>query len=218
MATPYFQLRRDTVPSTQDVARENLEDLPVLVMSPIQTKGRGRAGDEWVNADRALAVSVALHSGRADPRPFSLMAGVAAARVAQGTTLKWPNDVLLGDLKVGGILVERSGDVLVIGLGLNLWWPRPPEGMGALLDEDPGEDHYAEVGGLWGAEMMRLLDADGWPRKEYRRLCATLGKEISWQPDGAGKALDIADDGGLVVETPDGGRETLYSGVVRHVR
>lgn len=217
MATPYLQMRLESVPSTQDVARENLGELPVLVMTPDQTKGRGRAGDEWIAADRAVATSLAFTSDDDDLRPFSLLAGIAATRVAEGTRLKWPNDVMLGDLKVGGILVERSGDVVVVGLGLNLWWPDPPEGMAGLLAVDPGDDRYAEVAGLWGAELMRLVNSDGWPVDEYHSLCITIGRDITWDSDRSGHAVEVGEDGGLVVETNEG-RETIFSGAVKHVR
>ncbi len=184
MATPYFQLRLESVPSTQDVARDNLGELPVLVMSPDQSKGRGRAGDEWITAERAVAVSLAFKCKDEDTRPFSLMAGVAATQVAKRTRLKWPNDVMLGDLKVGGILVERSADVVVVGLGLNLWWPDPPEGMAGLLGEDPGDDRYAEVAGLWGAEFMRLMDSDGSPMAGLSISTAVYVSRSEWTSPG----------------------------------
>ena len=217
MATPYFQLRLERASSTQDVARAELDDLPVLVLAAGQTQGRGRSGAEWLNADRALAVSLAFRHDDDNRRPFSLMAGVAVTRATEGTILKWPNDVMLDGAKVGGILVERSGDVTVIGLGLNLWWPQPPDGVGALYEDDPGEEAHAETGALWGAELMELIDGHGWPISVYREVCDTIGRQINWDPDGAGRAVDIDEDGGLIVDTPTG-RETLYSGAVRHVR
>lgn len=217
MATPYFQLRLERASSTQDVARAELDDLPVLVVAARQTQGRGRSGAGWLNADRALAASLAFHHDDDDRRPFSLMAGVAANRAAEGTTVKWPNDVMLDGSKVGGILVERSGDVTVIGLGLNLWWPEPPDDVRAIHEDDPGEEAHAEIGALWGAELMELIDGRGWPISAYREACDTIGRQITWNPDGAGKAVDVDDDGGLIVDTP-AGRETLYSGAVRHVR
>jgi BirA family biotin operon repressor/biotin-[acetyl-CoA-carboxylase] ligase len=218
MATPYFQFRFDTVPSTQDIARERIEDLPVLVQATGQSEGRGRTGSEWINADRALAASLAIRIPEPDQRPFSLMAGVAAVRASDQTSLKWPNDVMIGDLKVGGILVERGAEMVVIGLGLNLWWPDAPAGAVGLHGEDPGPDAHAELGGLWGAELMRLIDDEGWPLAEYKSHCVTLGVRISWEPEGSGKAVDVAPDGGLIVETSDGQTTTLYSGRVRHVR
>ena len=217
MATPYFQQCHDIVPSTQNVARDALEELPILVLAKNQTEGRGRTGNHWWNAERALAASLAIHLERTDRRPFSLMAGIAAIRATEGTSLKWPNDVLLAGLKVGGILVERSNEVVVVGIGLNLWWPDAPAGSAALFDQDPGDDRYAEVGALWGAELLRLLDDEGWPIDEYRSICETLDCDVSWEPDNVGRAMDVAADGGLIVER-DGKTETVLSGEVRHLR
>ena len=64
MATPYFQQRHDTVPSTQNLARNSLVDLPVLVLATSQTEGRGRTGSDWQNAERALAASLAAAERR----------------------------------------------------------------------------------------------------------------------------------------------------------
>lgn len=217
MATPYLQLRLDSVPSTQDRALEELEDVPVVVIAATQAAGRGRGGARWLNADRALAVSVAFHPHPGDTRPFSLMAGVAAARALEAISLKWPNDLLRGEAKVGGILVELRDGAAVAGMGLNLWWADAPAGMVGLYDEDPGPDRHAELGALWAAELMHLIDGEGWPIDEYRRLCATLGREITWEPEGAGKALDVAEDGALLVEA-DGQVRPLYSGEVSHLR
>lgn len=217
MATPYFQLRRESVPSTQDVARENLGELPVLVVAARQTEGRGRAGASWLTAERALAASLALRVDPEEPRPLSLMAGVVAAGLGFAVGLKWPNDVMVGDSKAGGILVERSGDIAVIGLGLNLWWPGAPEGMCGLFADDPGGGRLAELGALWGAGMMRLLDDRGWPRERYKALCSTLGREVTWEPDGEGKAVDVDRQGALRVERA-GKLVTVRSGEIRHLR
>lgn len=216
MATPYRQLRIDTATSTQDLARDRYHHVPILVIAPAQTEGRGRSGAGWMTAPRALAVSLAMEVDPHDLRPFSLMAGVAAVKASSGIALKWPNDLLIGEGKVGGILVERSNDLVVIGLGINLWWPDPPEGVAALSEDDPGPERHAEIGALWGAETLRLVESDGWPIDEYRTGCLTLGRELTWDPDGSGRAVDISPDGGLVVETSKG-LETLHSGAVRHV-
>jgi BirA family biotin operon repressor/biotin-[acetyl-CoA-carboxylase] ligase len=145
------------------------------------------------------------------------MAGVAASRAIHGISLKWPNDLLVDHLKVGGILVERSGRLVVAGIGVNLWWPEPPEGMGALSEEDPGPDWHARIGGLWAAEFLHLLTVEGWPAEEYRAACETLGSPITWEPDGSGIAIDVNDDGELLVERGGEGH-VINSGVIRHVR
>lgn len=202
--------------STQDVAREEFGGLPVLVLAAGQSQGRGRSGAAWVNADRALAASFAFASGD-DLRPLSLLAGIAAVEATGGVSLKWPNDVLRDGLKVGGILVERSAGVTVIGIGLNLWWPSAPTGMAALFDDDPGDEAHLRLGALWCAALVELLDGDGWPIDVYRSMCSTLDRDISWEPDGEGRAVAIAEDGSLIVETPEG-RRALNSGAVHHVR
>ncbi|HEU5111928.1 MAG TPA: biotin--[acetyl-CoA-carboxylase] ligase [Acidimicrobiia bacterium] len=216
MATPYLQMWAEEVPSTQDLARSRLGRLPVLVAAERQTAGRGRGGAAWMSAPRAVAASLAFRPRVDDLRPFSLMAGVAAARGLEGVSLKWPNDLMLDGAKVGGILVERAEEV-VVGMGVNLWWPGPPEGIGALHDDDPGGGLHARIAGLWAAELMRLIDGDGWPIDEYRSYCSTLGRTISWDPEGQGNAVDVAEDGGLVVEVA-GARQKLTSGAIRHLR
>ena len=216
MATPYLQLRAEEVASTQDMARSELDRLPVVVAAQRQTAGRGRGGAAWLSAPRALAVSLAFHHSDDDLRPFSLMAGVAAARGLEGVSLKWPNDLMADGAKVGGILVERA-DETVIGMGVNLWWPDAPKGMGALHADDPGAGLHVQLAGLWAAELMRLLEEDGWPLDEYRALCSTLGREISWEPEGRGTAIDVTGEGALVVEV-SGSRRTLTSGAIRHLR
>jgi biotin-(acetyl-CoA carboxylase) ligase len=119
--------------------------------------------------------------------------------------------------KTGGILVERSSGIVVVGLGVNLWWPDPPDGVSALRDADPGEEAYAPIAGLWAAEMLALVEDTGWPLDEYRSLCETIGLEVTWEPGGEGRAVDIDPGGGLVVEIA-GRHEVISSGVVSHVR
>ena len=97
-------LRLESVTSTQDVAR----DLPLgsIVIAEHQTAGRGRLERRWeAPAGSALLVSFVL-----EPNPLlSLAAGVAAAEACgPKVTLKWPNDLLVGERKLGGILVETT--------------------------------------------------------------------------------------------------------------
>jgi BirA family biotin operon repressor/biotin-[acetyl-CoA-carboxylase] ligase len=209
-------LRRDTVASTQDLALAELSDLPVVVLSAAQTAGRGRLGAGWINAPRALAVSLAFDLGADDTRPLSLMAGVAATRVVPGSKLKWPNDVLMGHAKAGGILVEISEGRAAIGFGLNLWWPDAPEGMAGVFEQEPDPELHLEVGASWAAELMAIVDSASWPADEYRARCSTLGRQIAWEPGGAGRAVDVDALGRLLVEVGDETLE-LSSGAVRHV-
>jgi BirA family transcriptional regulator, biotin operon repressor / biotin---[acetyl-CoA-carboxylase] ligase len=217
LATPYLQIRLDEVPSTQDLARQVLEDLPVVVVAPRQTRGRGRNDAEWITAPRAVAASLALRVPSSEKRPISLMAGLAVIRCLGTVKLKWPNDVMANGDKAGGILVERADETVVVGLGLNLYWPEAPDGMGVIYRSDPGPNRHLEIATLWAAEFLAMMDRQGWPLDDYREACTSLGREIVWEPAGHGRAVDILETGELVVDT-DAGHVSLNSGAVSHVR
>ena len=221
MDTPYSLVAVDETGSTQDDARAAFVDRPVLVVAAAQSSGRGRSGRGWLTADRAVAISLAFAPEwpREDLPIIPLLAGVAAARVLP-VGLKWPNDLLVDDIKVGGILVEADHDVVTVGLGINLWWESPPPDMGGVYLEDPGPGVRQPLAENWARELLSFIgDGPGsWPHDEYRSLCVTLGSPITWEPDGAGIARDIAPDGGLVVDVVGEPSRTLHSGEVRHLR
>lgn len=89
-----------------------------------QTAGRGRQGRNWVSPQGNLYASglVALMPGDPPAPTLALVAGIATidALGAPGLMLKWPNDVLFGTAKLAGILLERQGDHVVVGVGINL--------------------------------------------------------------------------------------------------
>lgn len=220
MATPYSVRVFDEVTSTQDVARSLAGTGPVLVVASRQTAGRGRTGHGWDTAPRAVACSYAFQGGWPEAKRgvIPLVAGVAAAEILD-VALKWPNDLMVGDAKVGGILVEAAGDLIVVGCGVNLWWPDAPPGRAGLRSSDPGPATGERFARAWADRLVHTLELgpDSWPRDRYRQRCVTLGAEITWEPGGRGCAVDVAADGGLVVESPTG-VVTLHSGEVRHVR
>ncbi len=215
MDTPYSMVRLPEVASTQDEARSRFSGTPVLVVADRQSGGRGRAGVGWLNADRALAASVAWRRETA-LTVVPLMAGLSIARLT-GLGLKWPNDVVSTSGKVGGILSETADEVTVVGLGMNLFWESPPAGAASLHRFDPGPDAASALAADWARQLLQMVSAPRWPREEYLDRCTTIGQPIKWVPDGSGLAVDIDESGGLVVESLSG-RRTLVSGEVRHVR
>ena len=223
--TSYETLILDQTTSTQDEVRNRVGAVPLLVVAGSQTEGRGRSGAGWVTAPRALAASLGFRpSWQSGAWPLvTLVAGVAALRSlgerATGMTLKWPNDLMRGDDKLGGILTEASGGLVVVGWGANLHWPGPPAGRGAIFPSDPGPAAAAGIASRWTEELLALLSSppEDWPYGEYRRLCSTIGQEVTWMPDGRGRAVDVSRQGGLVVAT-SGGHVTLVSGAVSEVR
>jgi BirA family transcriptional regulator, biotin operon repressor / biotin---[acetyl-CoA-carboxylase] ligase len=98
-----------------------------------QTAGRGRLGRTWVSPPGNLYASTIVRLRPTDPSPatLALVASVALDETlrAYGAApwIKWPNDLFIGDAKLTGILLERSGDAVVVGIGVNL--AHHPEGL-----------------------------------------------------------------------------------------
>jgi BirA family transcriptional regulator, biotin operon repressor / biotin---[acetyl-CoA-carboxylase] ligase len=201
-------------------ARARFDGEPILVTAATQTAGRGRSGRTWVHADRAVAASLGMMLDWApdETAVVPLVAGLAAADVLD-VSLKWPNDLTRDGAKVGGILVDATGGVVVVGLGVNLFWPRPVVGAGALFGEDPGSNVASGLAERWAQALLHRLSVGprDWGRAEYEAQCTTIGRDVTWEPDGGGTVRGIDERGRLVVET-SGGLALLDSGEVRHVR
>lgn len=117
---------------------------PLWILGGEQTAGRGRRARPWSsppgNFHGTLAMRVSEPPATVALRSFAAALALRDAFVAltglpQAFTLKWPNDVLLNGQKVAGILLEASGDVLAIGIGVNLIAAPPPEAVepGAVM-------------------------------------------------------------------------------------
>jgi BirA family transcriptional regulator, biotin operon repressor / biotin---[acetyl-CoA-carboxylase] ligase len=213
--------------STQDVvlraARDGAEEGFACVAAE-QTAGRGRQGREWI-APRgtALLASVLLRRSPSVATGIPFAAGLAlidvlvsAYGVAAG--LKWPNDVLVGRRKLAGILSEveplaASGDrvAIALGLGVNLRVDRFPDGIEAvslhtLVANPPAAD---ELLGAWGRALgVRLASLEGGGigaiLGDWRHCAVGLGEPVSVHgPAGIidGVAVDVGDDGALLVES-----------------
>ncbi|HLQ62947.1 MAG TPA: biotin--[acetyl-CoA-carboxylase] ligase [Candidatus Acidoferrales bacterium] len=195
----------ESVTSTQEVAR----GLPLgsVVVADHQTAGRGRGDRVWETPPgTALLASFVV-----PPQPLlSLACGVAAAEACGARVrLKWPNDLLLGGRKVGGILVEAGPRKAVVGIGINLSWA--PPGAARL-----GQDRDRLLTRLRAA-LERWCSA---PAEEvlaaWRRRSDTLGRQVRvWLPSGVieGRAEDVDQSGALIV---DG--QPVSVGDVIHVR
>ncbi len=222
MATPLRVFHLDVVDSTQDEARSRFRVAPVLVTAAVQRAGRGRSGSAWQTAPRAVAASLAWRPEWPEGAlaRLTLVAGLAAAEIlGDDIGLKWPNDLMRGRAKLGGILTEHRDGVVVCGLGVNLFWPEAADGIGALGGRDPGRGAARRVATSWARRLLDRVAAgpDAWGRDEYRSRSVTLGRTITWEPSGSGTARDITTAGGLLVATSIG-EVVIDSGAVRTVR
>jgi BirA family biotin operon repressor/biotin-[acetyl-CoA-carboxylase] ligase len=207
-----------------------------------QSAGRGRLDRRWeAPAGASLLVSV-LFRPDFDPVELHLCtAAVALAAVAAckevaevSPAIKWPNDLLVAEAKLAGILAEaefESGNcALVVGLGLNVEWPGPA-GVGGTCLRDvrpPGAapvDRQLLLDALLGALSTRRSRLDSAPGRlevatELRDRCVTLGRRVRvvlGAEEVVGVAVDIDEAGHLVVQT-DADRRTVSAGDVVHLR
>jgi BirA family transcriptional regulator, biotin operon repressor / biotin---[acetyl-CoA-carboxylase] ligase len=238
-ATPAL-VRLGRVDSTQTVAFALASDGAAdgtVVVADSQTAGRGRRGRTWVDEPGAsLLTSIVLrpHLDPARLPGLSLAAGVAVAEAltrAAGLTarLKWPNDVLVGNRKIAGVLLEsrligsRSGPVTaILGIGVNLAQRMFPAELaqratsvwlvsGRLVDRDVLLAALLDALADW----RRRLEHRGFApvRARWRELSDTLGRTVT--VDGvSGVAVDIDADGALVVNDAEGRRHRVVAGDV----
>src|SRR5262245_4155547 len=204
----------------------------LVAVADHQTAGRGRLGRSWEAAPgSSLLVSVLLRPDLAVDRPFllTLAAGPAVAAVSAG--LKWPNDLVVDDKKLAGLLAEAdlsagAARALVIGAGCNLTADAfPPElaaqatavelVAGRAVDRDELLDAFLI------AFASRLDDLDA-VFIDARARSATLGRRVRLELPGdevlEGVATELADDGSLIVGDDEGQDHAVAVGDVVHLR
>jgi BirA family biotin operon repressor/biotin-[acetyl-CoA-carboxylase] ligase len=213
----------------------------LVVVAESQTAGRGRRDRSWTTPPRAgLTFSVLLRPSFAASGWgwLPLLAGLAMATPLTTLSeldvrLKWPNDMLVGERKLGGILTEVVGTAVVVGIGLNVSLrddelPVPTatslaiEGS-AVVDRDPVlravlrefDRRYVDLSHASGDADACGLAAG------YRAACATLGRDVRVELPGSraldGTAVDVDADGRLVLDVA-GDRQTVAAGDVVHIR
>lgn len=209
MDTHYASIVLSTAESTQDEAAVRFGGEPVLVVAEHQTGGRGRRDRVWLEPDRALFASLAF-APTWPVATWGLIPLVAALAMREALSdrlgvdvgLKWPNDLMVGSSKVGGILVESSAGRVVVGCGLNLWWTDPIPGAAALIDDDPGPELATEIAAVWVQRFLERMAADPslWGHHEYEAACTTVGQAVTFEQV-SGIATGIEEDGSLLVDT-----------------
>ena len=217
LGTPRLHLR--VTDSTSDRAKRLAADgAPhgTLVTAAEQTAGHGRQGRTWsAPADEALLMSVVLRNW---PELLPLASAVAVAETIGGdAAIKWPNDILVGDRKVAGILVEARAQEgwAVLGIGINVAvreFPGELRDVAASLGREPSDIEPLLAALLeqlehWiAAPAEAVLDA-------WRSRDALRGRPVRWAA-GEGTAAGIDGDGRLVVELTGGGTTALDAGEV----
>jgi BirA family transcriptional regulator, biotin operon repressor / biotin---[acetyl-CoA-carboxylase] ligase len=200
------------------------------VVADEQTAGRGRRGARWHSAPGAgLWMSVVVAPGHADPR-LPLLVGVACAEAIEAADerihvgVKWPNDLVIGARKVGGILVERASGQAVVGIGINVKQPAGgfSEGLGghatALEVEGVRSLMRKDLATLVITRILERLERPGPFSAALSDLAARdalAGRRIVTEEAGPGVARGVDSSGALLLERPDGTRVRVIAGRVR---
>ncbi len=252
LVTPTAYAALDVVASTGstnadliEAARTGAADYTVRIAEE-QTAGVGRLARTWVSpAGAGLYLSVLLRPDAVPPEAtgsLAIVAGLALTDLCDDlgvtATLKWPNDVLVGNAKLAGVLAELVPDgAVVLGIGLNVQPLGDVEpGPGGLAATSLAE-HGARTTDRTEIAMTLLRTLAERERAwrtahgdleraallaDYRRVCGTLGRTVTVSlPQGetqTGTAVDVDAVGRLTIEDDNGQRSTVLAGDVIHLR
>ncbi len=229
-----FDVRHyDRIGSTNDEAQRLAGEGArhgTVVHADEQTAGRGRLSRRWLSPPGNLYLSIVLRPDVPVARnaEIGFLAGLAVADAVDAllprpvATLKWPNDVLVNDGKIAGILVEQSGDALVLGIGVDVL--QAPTGVSYKVSTIVGCGGLATVDGARERVLAALSNwLEVWERDGFAPIRASwlarahpvgtmlgvrLGERLV-----SGNFAGIDEDGGLLLDTAEG-RSRIVAGDV----
>jgi len=227
----------ERIGSTNDRAKE-LAGEPrnafAVVIAAEQTRGRGRRGAVWHSpAGTGLWMSVVL-PGPAPSLHVPLLVGLAVAEAIQDAEaavrvgIEWPNDLVVGRRKLGGILCEGVAAAVVAGIGINVralqggFPPSLADRATSLESEGFNTLSHSVLGGFIVRALKRRL-GQPCPRlpadalDELAARDALASRPVLTEEHGPGVARGIESDGALILERADGSRVRVVAGSVRPV-
>lgn len=230
-----WQVRRvaETGSTNADLLLEGESGAPhhSVLMADFQSSGKGRLDRTWVAEPGSnLLVSLLFRLDAGAQRPlhqFTQMVGMAAARactqVASITPhMKWPNDLLVNNKKISGILAQGAPQFVVVGIGVNVGWA--PEGATSLVHEAPS--CLAQPPDVLRAMLPHIalfeLLAPQQLHELYQAELSTIGQRVRVEQHGGavleGVAAAVHTDGRLLVRDDNGAEHHVDTGDVVHLR
>lgn len=222
------------------MARQGVPHGTVL-LADRQTGGHGRMGRTFLSPEGMgvyLSILLRPSCAPADLMHLTCATGVAMCEAVEQAarfrpSIKWTNDLVYGKRKLGGILTElglnpKGGvDYAIIGIGINCcqaetdFAPEIRDIAGSLSMAAGREIDRSQVAAAMMDALCRmsgnLLSGKAWLLDQYRKDCITVGQDISLlrgEEVRHGHAVDVDDNGALVVAFPDGSMEAVNSGEV----
>lgn len=196
-----------------------------------QTGGRGRMGRSWESPAGNLFCSTLVRLRAGDPAPHSLalvaanaVHAVVAPLCAGQARIKWPNDVLVDGAKIAGILLERAGDAVVVGIGVNVaghptGLDRPVTSLtaqGSDIDATAVLDRLAQLFahwlGLWRAQGLEPVRAHWLLNAHATGSALRVQLPDGETVDGGFETLDA--DGMLILRLANGESRAIHAGDV----
>ncbi|MBT8366566.1 MAG: biotin--[acetyl-CoA-carboxylase] ligase [Deltaproteobacteria bacterium] len=226
----YFPEVTSTMDTARDLARKNCPDFTVVIAGR-QTRGRGRLNRRWLSDDGGLYFTMVLRP----PIPVQLsfrvnfLASLILARVIRemlqiDAMVKWPNDILIDERKICGMLSELEAEAdqvffISIGMGVNV--NNDPSGI------EPGASSLSKIMGREISRkdlLARFLEEFSTRMKitdfesvisEWKKYTLTLGRHVrvvTRREESEGLAVDVDENGALVLELADGTQKKIIYG------
>ena len=229
----------EEVSSTMDVARKLAQKgEEAIVIAETQTKGKGRLGRYWYSSRGGIYFSLTLRPtiSPSQAHLLNLLAGVAVAITIRklfniNATLKWPNDVLINEKKVCGILAEMEAEAdivrfIILGIGINVNNNISDyiESATSLKDVIGKEVSKKKLFLPLIKEIEKLQSFLNQPKvlvNRWKWLSSTLGRYVRVIIQNKileGEAIDIDNDGALILKTSDEGLKRIVAGDCIHLR
>lgn len=226
-----------TMEAAGKFAEEGAEE-GTIVLAETQTSGKGRLGRKWYSPPDGLYLSLILRPkiAPASAQMITFMSAVAAAKALRryglDAMIKWPNDVLIDERKVCGILTEislslNSINYVIIGIGMNVNSEPSKDLKGTatsikeeLKKEVDREELLKRLLEELEAQYTLLLGEFHSILGEWKRLSATLRKNVRVEMQREvieGEAVDV-NENGLILKLQDGSFRTIIAGDCIHIR
>lgn len=231
----YHESVSSTMDMARDLARKGAKDQSVVI-AELQKKGRGRMQRQWFSAKGGLYFTLILRPEIPAVSGFLVnfitsVALVEAIREMTGVDarVKWPNDILLGDCKLSGMLSEMEAEAemvtfINIGIGVNVNNdPRGDESSATSIAQELGHEvsRRTLVTLFLDKLEIKLRDIDlGNAVQEWKKYTMTIGKMVkivTLKGTTEGKALDVDESGALLLELQDGSIEKVIYGDCFHI-
>ena len=212
----------DLTTSTQselaDLVRENSAKSGDVIAAEFQTAGRGRM-DRTFEAPKASALLFSLYiTPTRDRSDWGFITHLAALTLQQvisvdllsQVSLKWPNDILIGDAKVAGLLAQAAGEGIILGIGINVSMTEDELPVASATSLTiAGSSNLNRNLILSNFLMLFESNFKKWDEgqdfiESYSRICSTIGQnvrvEVAGRESRTGKALTINQTGALILE------------------